>query len=188
MMCLRIRAVVGLFKSGLDKHCKQSRSSETDCPALRWATSANFTKLQLENLLQEFRTGSAASTTNQECSDDEEGSNMTRSLFKSAAALAIVAGFAASSIGWAGPLGPSDRLEAGRAGANLDRAKGDSTYSKGSKAFEIKDFSFSVENPTTIGSATGGAGAGKSKFNEFSISKIPASTSKNGVKCRGSAC
>lgn len=29
--------------------------------------------------------------------------------------------------------------------------------------FEIKDFSFGVENPTTIGSATGGAGAGKIK-------------------------
>jgi hypothetical protein len=29
---------------------------------------------------------------------------------------------------------------------------------------EIKDFSFGVENPTTIGSATGGAGAGKIKF------------------------
>ena len=32
---------------------------------------------------------------------------------------------------------------------------------------EIKDFSFGIENPTTIGSATGGAGAGKIKFNEF---------------------
>jgi len=30
--------------------------------------------------------------------------------------------------------------------------------------FEIKDFSFGVENPTTIGSATGGAGAGKAKI------------------------
>ena len=39
------------------------------------------------------------------------------------------------------------------------------------KAFEIKDFSFGVENPTTIGSATGGAGAGKIKFNEFTIKK-----------------
>jgi hypothetical protein len=29
--------------------------------------------------------------------------------------------------------------------------------------FEIKNFSFGVENPTTIGSATGGAGAGKVK-------------------------
>lgn len=38
-------------------------------------------------------------------------------------------------------------------------------------AFEIKDFSFGVENPTTIGSATGGAGAGKIKFNEFTIKK-----------------
>jgi type VI protein secretion system component Hcp len=40
------------------------------------------------------------------------------------------------------------------------------------KAFEIKDFSFGVENPTTIGSATGGAGAGKIKFNEFQIKKL----------------
>jgi len=36
---------------------------------------------------------------------------------------------------------------------------------------ELKDFSFGVENPTTIGSATGGAGAGKIKFNEFTIKK-----------------
>ena len=40
-----------------------------------------------------------------------------------------------------------------------------------SPAFEIKDFSFGVENPTTIGSGTGGAGAGKAKFNEFTIKK-----------------
>lgn len=39
--------------------------------------------------------------------------------------------------------------------------------------FEIKDFSFGAENPTTIGSATGGAGAGKVKFNEFTIKKMP---------------
>jgi type VI secretion system secreted protein Hcp len=44
-------------------------------------------------------------------------------------------------------------------------------YYKDKKAFEIKDFSFGVENPTTIGSATGGAGAGKIKFNEFTIKK-----------------
>jgi len=41
------------------------------------------------------------------------------------------------------------------------------TVQQTSSAFEIKDFSFGVENPTTIGSATGGAGAGKIKFNEF---------------------
>ncbi len=43
--------------------------------------------------------------------------------------------------------------------------------------FEIKDFSFGVENPSTIGSATGGAGAGKVKFNEFTIHKTSDSAS-----------
>jgi type VI secretion system secreted protein Hcp len=43
---------------------------------------------------------------------------------------------------------------------------------KPNPAFEIKDFSFDVENPTTIGSATGGAGAGKAKFGEFNITKL----------------
>jgi type VI secretion system secreted protein Hcp len=38
--------------------------------------------------------------------------------------------------------------------------------------FELKDFSFGVENTTTIGSATTGAGAGKIKFNEFTIKKV----------------
>jgi type VI secretion system secreted protein Hcp len=52
----------------------------------------------------------------------------------------------------------------------------DSVYGKEGKlpdtpAFEIKDFSFGIENPTTVGSATGGAGAGKIKFNEFTIKK-----------------
>src|SRR5882672_4329811 len=44
-------------------------------------------------------------------------------------------------------------------------------YYQKKNAFEIKDFSFGAENPTTIGSATGGAGAGKIKFNEFTIKK-----------------
>ena len=53
------------------------------------------------------------------------------------------------------------------------------------KAFEIKDFSFGVENQTTIGSATGGAGAGKIKLNELTIKKTtdtasPSSSSANG--------
>jgi type VI secretion system secreted protein Hcp len=38
-------------------------------------------------------------------------------------------------------------------------------------ALEIKEFSFGVENPTTIGSMSGGAGAGKAKFNEFNVKK-----------------
>lgn len=48
---------------------------------------------------------------------------------------------------------------------------GTSTDVQHKDEFEIKDFSFGVENPTTIGSATGGAGAGKIKFNEFTITK-----------------
>jgi type VI secretion system secreted protein Hcp len=44
-------------------------------------------------------------------------------------------------------------------------------------AFEIKDFSFGVENPTTIGSATGGAGAGKVTFSELTIKKTTDSAS-----------
>jgi type VI secretion system secreted protein Hcp len=36
---------------------------------------------------------------------------------------------------------------------------------------QLKDFSFGVENPTTIGSATGGAGGGKAEFAEFTITK-----------------
>jgi hypothetical protein len=35
--------------------------------------------------------------------------------------------------------------------------------------FEIMDFSFGVENPTTIGSGTGGASAGKSAIGEIHI-------------------
>jgi type VI protein secretion system component Hcp len=49
--------------------------------------------------------------------------------------------------------------------------------SPGKPGFEIKDFSFGIENPTTIGSATGGAGAGKIKFGEFVIKHTPDSTS-----------
>src|ERR1019366_9274339 len=46
----------------------------------------------------------------------------------------------------------------------------DDYFSKYS-AFEIKDFSFDLENPTTLGSATKGGGGGKAKFTEFNITK-----------------
>src|SRR5262245_18972060 len=55
--------------------------------------------------------------------------------------------------------------------------KDDVYLGKKSGAFEIKDFSFGVENSMTIGSATGGAGAGKIKFNEFTIKKTSDSAS-----------
>src|ERR1041385_2190139 len=53
----------------------------------------------------------------------------------------------------------------------FDKIEGTSTDEHFKGAFEIKDWSFGVENPTTIGSATGGAGSGKAKFNEFTIKK-----------------
>jgi len=37
--------------------------------------------------------------------------------------------------------------------------------------FELKTFEFGVENPNTLGSATGGAGAGKAKFAPFKITR-----------------
>src|SRR5215475_5837191 len=39
-------------------------------------------------------------------------------------------------------------------------------------AFEISSWSFGIENATSIGSATSGAGSGKAKFNEFQIKKV----------------
>jgi type VI secretion system secreted protein Hcp len=46
----------------------------------------------------------------------------------------------------------------------------DATYST-YKAFELKSFSLDVENPTSIGSAGGGAGTGKAKLNPFKVTK-----------------
>jgi type VI protein secretion system component Hcp len=50
----------------------------------------------------------------------------------------------------------------------------DDVYSKKSPnpAFEINTWSFGIENPTSIGSATSGAGSGKAKLNEFTIKKV----------------
>jgi type VI secretion system secreted protein Hcp len=55
----------------------------------------------------------------------------------------------------------------------------DDVYSKKAPnpAFEISSWSFAIENPTTIGSGTSGAGSGKAKFNEFSIKKTTDSAS-----------
>jgi type VI secretion system secreted protein Hcp len=74
-------------------------------------------------------------------------------------------------------------------GAGMRKIEGetqDSVFMKGGTgdasavgAFEIKDFSFDAENPTTIGSATGGAGAGKAKFGEFNITKLTDAASPN---------
>jgi type VI secretion system secreted protein Hcp len=53
----------------------------------------------------------------------------------------------------------------------LDGIDGESTDHKHKGEIEVLSFSWGASNPTTIGSATGGAGAGKIKFNEFQIVK-----------------
>ena len=44
-------------------------------------------------------------------------------------------------------------------------------------AFEISEFSFGAENTINISSATGGAGAGKATFKEFTVKKMTDSSS-----------
>jgi type VI secretion system secreted protein Hcp len=44
-------------------------------------------------------------------------------------------------------------------------------------AIELKSFAFGAENTISLGSATGGAGAGKARFNELTITKLSDSTS-----------
>jgi type VI secretion system secreted protein Hcp len=51
------------------------------------------------------------------------------------------------------------------------------TLDTGTQKLTISISSFSIGNPTSIGSATGGAGAGKIKFNEFQITKTVDSAS-----------
>jgi len=62
-------------------------------------------------------------------------------------------------------------FESGDDGTGSVRGETSDTHWRPKSAFELKDFSFGVENPTTIGSATGGAGSGKAEFGEFTITK-----------------
>jgi type VI secretion system secreted protein Hcp len=55
-----------------------------------------------------------------------------------------------------------------------EKIEGESTDSqfKGSDGwFEVKEFSFGIENTLNISSASGGAGAGKADFKEFTVKK-----------------
>lgn len=95
------------------------------------------------------------------------------------AALALVA--IPAVIGVVALRGDDSSSEARRAGAlvapggptpyqlQLTQAQAGAPQIK--EAIVVDSFSFGVENPTTIGSATGGAGAGKIKFNELHITK-----------------
>ena len=43
-------------------------------------------------------------------------------------------------------------------------------YRPQKRDFEVEDFSFAVENPISIGSASSGGGEGKACFHEFTVS------------------
>jgi type VI secretion system secreted protein Hcp len=62
-------------------------------------------------------------------------------------------------------------FKAGKSGMPEPKGESQDAAFKDESAFEIKDWSFDIENQATLGSATGGAGTGKAKFNEFSITK-----------------
>ena len=49
----------------------------------------------------------------------------------------------------------------------LDGIDGEATDRAFEKWIEVSSFSFGVSNPTTLSSATGGAGAGKAQFQDF---------------------
>ncbi len=90
--------------------------------------------------------------------------------------------------GLTGPQGPSGSsgsgggTGAGNTGSPTDTfltiyntdgttVDGESTDSQHPKAIELLSYEFSTENVVNIGSSTSGAGAGKEKFNEFTITK-----------------
>ena len=52
-----------------------------------------------------------------------------------------------------------------------DAIAGESTDTQFKGWFEIKEFSFGIENTVNITSASTGAGAGKAEFKEFTIKK-----------------
>jgi type VI secretion system secreted protein Hcp len=49
---------------------------------------------------------------------------------------------------------------------------GESTDKALPRAISLKEFSWSIENPVTVGSQSGGAGAGKAKFEPLTIKKL----------------
>jgi type VI secretion system secreted protein Hcp len=52
----------------------------------------------------------------------------------------------------------------------------DATFPGNKGYIDIKSFNWGIENPTTIGSMSGGAGSGKAKLNELTVEKAVDST------------
>jgi type VI secretion system secreted protein Hcp len=90
--------------------------------------------------------------------------------------------------GSAGPQGPSGQSlgggtsfglsdAAGNTFLKLEGIKGEATDKQHKGEIEISSFSWGVSNSSSIGSATGGAGAGKTTFQSFTITKVLDKTS-----------
>lgn len=77
---------------------------------------------------------------------------------------------------------------AAKAAAGDIQVKGESQDPEytGKNAIELQEFSFGMENSTTIGSATSGAGAGKAKFDDFTIQKTVDSATPSLLSACGS--
>ena len=58
----------------------------------------------------------------------------------------------------------------GAPGPAIEGETRDATFSR-LRAIELISFDWSAENPATVGSATGGAGAGKAKLNQLTVEK-----------------
>src|SRR3954451_7516742 len=69
------------------------------------------------------------------------------------------------------------RIDPGPGNTQIAGESLDASFSGKAGYIEIQSFSYGVENLTTIGSQTGGAGAGKAKFNALEIEKKVDSTS-----------
>jgi type VI secretion system secreted protein Hcp len=98
---------------------------------------------------------------------------MRKSIFTAVAAAAVVGGLMTATSAHAA----SDYFLEVTSNTPANAVNGDQTVGKITNAVQINDFSMSVENITTIGSATSGAGAGKVKFNELTITKPVDATS-----------
>jgi type VI secretion system secreted protein Hcp len=73
----------------------------------------------------------------------------------------------------------------GQSPGGAPRIVGESVDKSHPNTIAVTAFSFGIENPTTIGSATGGAGGGKAKFMTLDVSKPVDSTSASHFSALG---
>jgi type VI secretion system secreted protein Hcp len=92
---------------------------------------------------------------------------MRKSLISFAAAATVVAGLAAAPM-----AGAADDYF-----LKINGVSGDQTLGKVTDAISVDSFSLGVENSTTIGSMSAGAGAGKAQFDKLTITKSVDGTS-----------